>query len=729
MPAPKDGAVQRPAALERLEQGRASRLTLVCAPAGWGKTSVLAEWHAADAEQRAFAWVSLDPSDDDPSRFWRYVVAALDRAKPGLGAGLGGFAPGAVDLSDLVIAPLINALDELDEPIVLVLDDYHVIRSEAVHGSIAFLLRRLPETLQLVIATRADPPLPLARLRAAGELTELRAADLRFGRDEATVLLNEALGLGFADADVALLVARTEGWPAGLQLAGLSAGAAEDRHRFAARFAGDDRQIGEYLHEVLAEQPPELRSFLLRTSILQRLCAPLCDAVTGGDDGARQLDAAHRANLFVVALDTSWTWHRYHQLFGALLREELARGEPTLIRELHRRAADWYRDHGEIDEAIAHATAAGDVAAAGELIAAHWRRVWSAGETETVARWVDALPLSAVEADARLCIARGWAALYLNVPEVPRWLAAIDRAPLPGPLQDGTSTVEQAAAILAAIHGTFIGDVGKALASARVALEYSTDPTLPANGFAQLHLGMAAYHAGELETAERASRAAIVGLRSNDVPSATITGLGNLAAVRMSAGDLAGAEEAVAEAGRMIDARGFQDAPFSSRVWLARGMLAERRGEDAAAEAAFVRAAELSRRVQSRLTQSESLLREALLVRRRGARVEALQLVRRARELIAGCPDPGAVAVLLGNVERTLGLAPTEAGPDVDAPLSERELAVLRLLATDLSQREIGAQLFISLNTVKAHTRSIFRKLGVSSRAEAIARARDLTLV
>jgi LuxR family maltose regulon positive regulatory protein len=412
----------------------------------------------------------------------------------------------------------------------------------------------------------------------------------------------------------------------------------------------------------------------------------------GGSDGARQLDAAHRANLFIVALDTSWTWHRYHHLFGALLREQRSRAEPRLVTELHRRAAAWHREHGDIEEAIGHATAAGDVAVAGELIAANWRRVWSAGETETVARWVDALPPAAVAADARLCIARGWAALYLNVPEVPRWLDAIDHAPLPGPLQDGTSSVEEAAAILAAIHGTFVGDLGAALASARRALDHSTDPSSPANGFAQLHLGMAAYHAGQLEIAEQASRAAIAGLRSNDVPSATITGLGNLAVVRIHAGDLTGSEEAAAEADRMIEARGFHDAPFASRTWLARGMLAERRGEDAAAEAAFARAAELSRRVQSRLTQSEALLRQALLARRRGARVEALQLVRRARDIVAGCPDPGSVAVLLGSAERALGLAPREAGEDTEAPLSERELAVLRLLATELSQREIGAQ-------------------------------------
>jgi LuxR family transcriptional regulator, maltose regulon positive regulatory protein len=257
VPALRPGLVRRQELLSRLFSERDRKLTLVCAPAGWGKSTLLSEWHASPEETRRFAWLSLEPADHDPVRFWSYALGALRSARPDLGtASVTALRSAGPDLVDVVVAPLINELAALPEPLVLVLDDYHLVRSERIHRSLEFLLRHLPATLHLAIATRADPPLPLGALRAAGQVTEIRAADLRLSEEEAEELLNGSLGLGLDPADVELLRERMEGWAAGLQLAGLSARTVEDRHAFVRDLAGSDRLIGDYLRELLADQSP-----------------------------------------------------------------------------------------------------------------------------------------------------------------------------------------------------------------------------------------------------------------------------------------------------------------------------------------------------------------------------------------------------------------------------------------------------------------------------------------
>ena len=733
LPRPRLGAVPRVDLVARLVAGRERKLTLVCAPAGWGKSTLLGEWHAAPEEQRPFAWLSLDASDHDPVRFWRYAIAALRSVRPELGAApLSALRSAGPDLVDVVVAPLINELTALPEPLVLVLDDYHLVRAEPVHASVAFLLRHLPPTLHLAIASRADPPLPVGRLRAAGEVTEIRAADLRFSESEAAALLNSSLGLDLEADDVALLRKRTEGWAAGLQLAALSARAVDDRRAFVRGFAGDDRLLGDYLREVLADQPPSLRDFLLQTSILERLCAPLCDAVTRRDDATQLLDAVERSNLFLVSLDTRREWHRYHHLFRELLRHELTRAAPDVMADLHRRASAWLAMHGEVDEAIGHATAAGDYGDAGELIARHWRPVWSQGQFETVVRWIDALPADAVLTDVRLCLARGWAALYLGDPDLcDRWRQHAEQAPLPAPFRDGTTSLEEGVAILQAAHGNLGGDAGSALAAARRALAHNRDDSSPSRVVANVHLGLAAYYVGDLGTAEAAFEEALRSTLAGEWASVRLSALGNLAAVHVDTGALDRAEERLADAERAVAEFQLPESGFGCRSWIARGKFLELRGDAAAAEQAFERAVTLARRVGSRLVTAHGLLAGALLARRRGAHSVARALAREARRVLSECRDPGILAELLAGTERTLQLtAPTPDGTLVPADeLSARELTVLRLLASDLSQREIGSELYISLNTVKGHTRSIFRKLGVSSRADAVTRARELALL
>ncbi len=342
-----------------LREGSSARLILVSAPAGAGKTTVLASWRADPAEQRPFAWLSLDGRDNDPVRFWSYVLAALRTVAPAMGAEVDGALRSAgEDLTELALPLLVNALASLPEPIVLVLDDYHVISNADVHQSMEFLVDHLPRTVQLAVAGRSDPPLALARLRANAELLEVRIAELRLSTEEATALLNGSLHLGLAPEQVCILRDRTEGWAAGLQLVGLSLRDREDREHYIASFAGDDRHITDYLvAEVVERQSPEVREFLLRTSILQRLTGPLCDALLGTSHSARRLVELERANLFLVSLDERRQWYRYHHLFGDLLVHELSLAQPDEIRPLHRRAYEWHLREGLVAEAISHAVA------------------------------------------------------------------------------------------------------------------------------------------------------------------------------------------------------------------------------------------------------------------------------------------------------------------------------------------------------------------------------------
>lgn len=372
-----------------LNAGFDAALTLVSAPAGFGKTTLLADW--LDGAHVAASWVSLDERDNDPTRFWTYVATALHSS-----AALDLLSASDIDV-DVVLTALVNDLSRHDDERVLVLDDYHVVTVAEIHDALAFLVEHLPPPVHLVIATRFDPPLPLARLRARGELVELRAADLRFTTDEATAYL-DGMGLDLNAADVAVLAERTEGWAAALQLAALSMQGRDDVAGFIAGFAGDDRYVVDYLTgEVLSRQPEDVRRFLLETSILSRLTGPLCDAVTGGGDGRdgrAMLEALERANLFVIPLDDRRQWYRYHHLFGDVLQARLRDDHPdgARIDELHRRAAVWFDAHGDRPEAIRHALAGHDAERAATLVELAAPELHQARQEATLRAWLEALP-------------------------------------------------------------------------------------------------------------------------------------------------------------------------------------------------------------------------------------------------------------------------------------------------------------------------------------------------
>ena len=386
--------VARPRLSERLSRGAESALTLVSAPAGFGKTTLLAEWlAAAPADGRSVAWLSLDQRDNDPALFWTYLVAALKTAAPGIGAGALSLLQPPEPPSEAGLVTLLNDLDAISNDVVLVLDDYHVIDARDVQDGMAFLLEHLPPQIHLVIASRTDPALPLARLRGRGELAEIRAADLRFTPGEAAAYLNGVMGLVLTAADVAALEGRTEGWIAALQLAALSMQGREDVTAFIDGFAGDDRYIVDFLaEEVLQRQPEHVQHFLLQTSILDRLSGPLCDAVTGQDGGKAKLAALERGNLFLVPLDDRRRWYRYHQLFADVLHARLLDEQPDDVPDLHRRASAWYEQNDEPSEAIRHALAAQDFERAADLVELAIPAMRRSRQETAVLGWLELLP-------------------------------------------------------------------------------------------------------------------------------------------------------------------------------------------------------------------------------------------------------------------------------------------------------------------------------------------------
>ncbi|HEX8861056.1 MAG TPA: LuxR C-terminal-related transcriptional regulator [Actinomycetes bacterium] len=514
---PPGGFVPRPRLLARLAQGIGRGLTVVCTPAGFGKTTLLAEW--ARRSRRPVAWLSLDAGDNDPARFWRYVIAALERARPGVCAPIAALLSGPQSPPlEAVATAVINQLTALpvEGEVTLILDDYHLIEAPPVHGSVRFLLNRLPVGLRLVIASRADPPLPLARLRANGQLAELRAADLRFTLEETAAFLREATGLELPVASVAALQERTEGWAVGVHLAALSLQGHADPAGFVGAFSGSHRYVLDYLtEEVLARQPEQVIRFLLETSVLDRLSGPLCDAVTGRTDSQALLEGLERANLFLIPLDEVRGWWRYHHLFADLLRARLAHEEPERAPELHRAAAAWHEEHGFADEAVRHALAAGEAAWAARLVERYVEALLRRSEGATLNRWLAALPAEAVHARARLCVAQAVRAIVGGRLEaVEPLLADAERAfatsgdephePSVGRARSVLANVPAGIAFLRADLARHRGDPARAVAFDQQALTHLDEDDWLLRSQVAWNLGAADWLRGRLTRAEHA---------------------------------------------------------------------------------------------------------------------------------------------------------------------------------------------------------------------------------
>jgi LuxR family transcriptional regulator, maltose regulon positive regulatory protein len=717
--------VRRTRLIELLGASAHAKLALIQAPVGSGKTTLLADWHAAADETRPFAWLSLDRGDNDPVRFLEGLIAALRTVAPDAGAQALAQLGGGAALTRVVLPSLVNDVVAQPSRLVLVLDDYHVIVDPRVHEAVTFLLEHQPATLQIAVASRSEPPFPLGRLRVRDELVEIRATDLRFTDHEADSLLNHTLGLGLEPADVARLQQRTEGWAAGLRLAALSLSGREDRRAFISSFAGDDRPVVDYLgFEVLDGQADDVREFLLETSILERLSGPLCDHVTTRVESATRLDELERAGLLLLPLDSKREWYRYHHLFSELLRHELIRTRPELVTVLHRRAAAWFRDAGSIGAAIRHAIAGGDVGGAAELITEHWYAYLQRGRIATVADWLDALGDDAVRTEAGLCLTKAWIAVNTGrLDEVAAWIAAAERAGTDEPvLESGVASLQE-------VHRYMDGDVERAVRAGRRSVERGETPWRPVGcpvlGIALFWSGHAGEAAAELESAAQTARAA-----GNHL--AVIHASGGLAAIRAEAGDLAAADAAAVAALSLADRRGLSEHWATTLARVVHGRALEQRGLIADASDEIARGVELSERGVATVEIAYARLAQAEAHQVGGDPDAAAEAARHARAVIERCAAPGILRDLLARTERLLhrGSRVRAGDPATGAAdLTDRELAVLRLLPGELSQREIGDALYVSLNTVKSHARSIYRKLNVDTRDEAVARARTLGLL
>ncbi len=414
IPPARLGLVPRSRLIERLNNGLPGKLTLISAPAGFGKTTLLSEW--IPHSPRCVTWVSSDEGDNDPTRFWVYFIGAVQKLQSNLGQNalilLQSPQPPPLEL---ILTTLLNELATFPDDFALVLDDYHVIENPAIHTTTTFLLDHLLPQMHLIITTRADPPLPLSRLRGRGQLIELRVADLRFTPTEATAFLNEVMGLSLSAADVAALETQTEGWIAGLQLAALSMQGRQDVAGFIEAFTGTHRYILDYLtDEVLERRPRGTKNFLLQTSILDRLCGPLCDALTGGSDSQATLERLEQANLFIVPLDDERRWYRYHHLFAEVLQARLRQSQPDNVPELHRRAREWLEQNGLMHEAVNHALAGRDFEQAARLIELIHSAKWQTGEIKTLQSWLAALPALSWRTHPRLWLVQAWAAMTVG---------------------------------------------------------------------------------------------------------------------------------------------------------------------------------------------------------------------------------------------------------------------------------------------------------------------------
>ncbi len=561
-PRPRSRLVSRSHLISRLQQGMEGALTLVSAPVGFGKTTLLAQWLAESG--MPVAWLSLESDDNEPIRFFSYVLASLQTLYPHLGTTarvLLETSPGVA--LERVLALLINdILERVTDPFALVLDDYHVIETETIHGGVAFLLEHLPPQMHLVMATRADPPLPLMRLRARGQLTELRAADLRFDLDEAREFLHTVMRLDLPTEALAALEQRTEGWIAGLQLAALSLSGRSDVAAFLRAFTGSHRFILDYLtEEVFSRQPREVQSFLLATSILERLSGPLCDAVTGQPESQSRLAALEQANFFVVPLDDERHWYRYHHLFAEMLRTRLQQSDPSLIPHLHARASHWHEQQRLFAEAVQHAFAAADIERAADLIGRIDVNSWAGlgMEVQRMLGWLARLPESFVCTRPLLCVIHAIALMFTNrLEEAEARLQMAERCLDGQPPSEQTVFLRGHIAATRGVMARFSGDLARSVAQAQQALVLLPHPERTPGPISRLNVAQAFLADGDVTAPqERLALEMVTVLKTSENQSMTMRSLTNLAQLQAVQGRLRQAaatfEQAVQVAPRQED--------------------------------------------------------------------------------------------------------------------------------------------------------------------------------
>lgn len=717
---PRD-LVSRTHLLGELTSGRSRALTLVCAPAGYGKTTLLSQWVEVGTNTAGFAWVTLDIGDGDPTRFWTYLISALSEIAPSAGRrSLPALNRRPGRLTADVLPLLMKELEDGTGNLVLVLEDYHLAESQLVAESMAFFIEHQPARLQVVLSARSDPQLPLGRLRANGQLAEIRADQLRFGATEVADFFHLAGIYDLSLAELDKLKVRTGGWPAVLRLASILLGSQGDRRQFVQSFTGRTRQVAEYLAtDVLQTLSPAIRAFLLRTSVLQRLCGPLCDTVAGTKGSAATLRELSCANLFINPVDVGGRWYRYHQLFSEALRLELEVTEPHLVPELHTRASSWFEQEGDLESATDHAIAARNTGLSTRLVLRQLQPLVGSGHLATIERWLAGLSWPEALQDPELATARAVAAGQRSRPdEAGRWLDVAAR----GPRDLRTSAGVSLGYGVDLLRSFFVAhSVSSAHEAALRALEEAPAPIW--RGAALAGLGQCRYLLGDRDGAAEALREALTLLR-DDLPMLSLAS-GYLALVECDRGKPQHAERIARRIVDLVEAREFALSGITAVSQTGLGAALTARGHLAEAEDRLGIVVGLHRAGSPSLWLAHALLLLADCRHTAGDTPGAREALDLATATLDRIPDPGilpALATALGERLDVPARRPATFGQE----LSEREVTVLRLLEAGLSQREIAAELYVSYNTVKTHVRKTYTKLGAATRAQAVRQAKDL---
>jgi LuxR family transcriptional regulator, maltose regulon positive regulatory protein len=714
--------------LEELAGGGQRSVTLIAAPAGYGKTTVVTQWLASMWAPVKLAWISLDSPDNEPARLWTHIAAALDRVGCSIARDIAGFiAAGRHDMMTAVLPRIIDAIAALPAEVTVLIDDFHIVRSAECNDQMDFFVKHLPPNAHLVLITRTDPILRLGRLRAAGQLAEIRADDLAFTQDEAYSILASD-GVQLSDDSVSELVHRTEGWPAGVYLAALSLVGRPDAAEFVHHFSGNNRFVGDYLtEEVLSRQTDEVRNFILDMSILDRFSAPLCDYMRGSHDSATILRELKHTNLFLIPLDAEERWFRFHHLFGAVAKSSLETEQPDRAVMLHGRAADWLTDNDYVDAAIEHALASGNGDRAASLVQRSWIRYFDAGLGTTVRSWLRALEATAANDNMPAAVTAAWmAALSGEQEEMNRRLAQLSRLPQNVSLPDGTKSVESAAALIRGLFG-FDGPLDM-LVSAQRAAELETNGNSPWYATANTALGHANYVVGDLNTA-----AAVLPKAAYSETAPALVRILALSALSLTQAELGyhdrsrtSAEESMA----VIESRSLQALPSVALAFTALGQSQAVSGHLDKAMATLEHGLNLRRKlpglspwpsIHHFLVMGRVAIRAGEIPLARHLLDEAAVMMRQYRD---------GMAPMTARLEAAQqSLRESESGAPQNEPLTAREIDVLRRLAGSLSLGEIASELYLSPNTIKTHTSALYRKLGARSRSEAVKIGRQRQLI
>jgi LuxR family transcriptional regulator, maltose regulon positive regulatory protein len=714
--------------LEELAGGGQRSVTLIAAPAGYGKTTVVTQWLASMWAPAKLAWISLDSPDNEPARLWTHIAAALDRVGCSIARDIAGFiAAGRHDMMTAVLPRIIDAIAALPAEVTVLIDDFHIVRSAECNDQMDFFVKHLPPNAHLVLITRTDPILRLGRLRAAGQLAEIRADDLAFTQDEAYSILASD-GVQLSDDSVSELVHRTEGWPAGVYLAALSLVGRPDAAEFVHHFSGNNRFVGDYLtEEVLSRQTDEVRNFILDMSILDRFSAPLCDYMRGSHDSATILRELKHTNLFLIPLDAEERWFRFHHLFGAVAKSSLETEQPDRAVMLHGRAADWLTDNDYVDAAIEHALASGNGDRAASLVQRSWIRYFDAGLGTTVRSWLRALEATAADDNMPAAVTAAWmAALSGEQEEMNRRLAQLSRLPQNVSLPDGTKSVESAAALIRGLFG-FDGPLDM-LVSAQRAAELETNGNSPWYATANTALGHANYVVGDLNTA-----AAVLPKAAYSETAPALVRILALSALSLTQAELGyhdrsrtSAEESMA----VIESRSLQALPSVALAFTALGQSQAVSGHLDKAMATLEHGLNLRRKLPglSPWPSIHHFLVMGRVASRAGEIPLARQLLDEAAIMMRQYRD--GMAPMIARLEAAQhSLRESEISIPQSEPLTAREIDVLRRLAGSLSLGEIASELYLSPNTVKTHTSALYRKLGARSRSEAVKIGRQRQLI